>query len=140
MNLRTLVVTVLILGLLCTGLGIYRSSLIHKTQTPPESTGLSESLDEVEDDTTFMNVENQIVLYEEMPDIATSVINQLYAKQYEESGVLNRYAIIEDDVSRVGNKYMFTIRFYESNATKQVTITVNNVATDDYTLLMEDVS
>lgn len=138
MSTRSLVVIVLIVGIITSGLGLYRSSLLHQTQAPPESESLSESLDEVEDGTTFMRVENQVVLYEAIPSAASSIINQIYRQHYEASGKLERNARIDGEVTQTGNVYTFIVVFTESGKKQLVTVNMNNSTTNDYTISIKD--
>jgi hypothetical protein len=137
-SLRLPVIIVVFLLAITIGLWSYVSSASHKLATPADTDSLAASFDEVEDDTTFMQVSNQEELYEVMPDIATQVINQTYALHYEKGGVIDRFATIEGNITKSSDTYSFVLHFTESNTKRNVTVTVRNTATHDFEITLGD--
>ena len=135
---RIQLVIILLLTAISIALGSYNASVSNRLAVPAEEESLGSSFDAVEDDATFMDITNQDELYNIIPDMASDIINQMYAKHYEKSKVIDRFGTIEGGVSRKNNTYAFDVRFIESDIKRHVVVTVKNEATKEFDITVGD--
>lgn len=74
--------------------------------------------------------------------VMNSISSQLYAKNYENHTVLEREASIKDfkKVDSLATKYAFSTVFAPSNNTYAVTVQVINLAVNNYSIEIEEVT
>jgi hypothetical protein len=135
---RIYIIIITLLAAISIGLGSYNSSVTNRLATPHDEESLADSFDAVEDDATFMDITNQDELYNVAPDIASDIINQVYALHYEKSKVIDRFGTIDGGVVHKGNVYSFDIHFIESNVTRHVVVTVKHEATKEFDISVGD--
>jgi hypothetical protein len=135
---RLHIIIIILLASISIGLGSYVSSVENRLATPNEEESLADSFDAVEDDATFMDISNQNQLYTVTPDLASDIINQVYAKQYEETKLVDRFGTIEGGVSKKNNTISFDVHFIESNTRSHVVVTVKNEATKEFDITVGD--
>lgn len=68
---------------------------------------------------------------------ATTLYSQLYTLQYQKTGKIERYAVVEGATKSTYQSLSFTLRFLPSGNRFNVTIDVKNSATSYYDLTME---
>lgn len=129
---RPLIIIILLLASVSIGLGTYNASISNRLATPTEEESLADSFDAVEDDATFMDITNQNELYTITPNLASDIINQVYAQQYEKTKTIDRFGTITGGISKKNNTISFDVYFIESNMTRPVVVTIKNEATKEY--------
>ncbi|MGB3024032.1 MAG: hypothetical protein WBB39_04505 [Candidatus Saccharimonadales bacterium] len=105
---------------------IFQAAAPEKPYDASQPSPRNHLVDENGDDGCWLYLSNYVILRNQLPTLYAMICNQIYAKNYELTGLLDREGEIIDGPGGTGNTTSFSVQLWPSSTILDVSVSVTN--------------